>query len=132
MKALNFIIENWDIILLIVAAVASVVTAVFKRNKSVVMRMLYGLVTEAEQMLEGSGTGSLKLAAVVDAIYPKLPGIVKVFVSDATIVRWVEEALKAAKEAWAKNPALLTAYKEPSAEPTEAAQNAKSDQTDKQ
>lgn len=132
MKALNFIIENWDVILLIVAAVASVVTAVFKRNKSVVMRMLYGLVTEAEQMLEGSGTGSLKLAAVVDAIYPKLPGIVKVFVSDATIVRWVEEALKAAKEAWAKNPALLTAYKEPAAEPTEAAQNAKSDQTDKQ
>lgn len=113
MKVINFIVENWDFILLIVAAVAAVVYAIFKGNKSVVMRMLYALVTDAEQAF-GAGTGSLKLAAVVDAIYPKLPAIIKTFVSDKVLVQWVEEALAAAKEAWAKNPALLEAYKEPS------------------
>lgn len=126
MKALNFIITNWDFILLIIAAVASVVYAIFKGNKSVVMRMLYALVTDAEQAL-GAGTGSLKLAAVIDLIYPKLPTIIKTFITDKTLVRWVEEALTEAKEAWAKNPALLEAYKE---KPAETAQNnAQSDKT---
>ena len=119
MKALNFIITNWDFILLIIAAVASVVYAIFKGNKSVVMRMLYALVTDAEQTF-GSGTGSLKLAAVIDLIYPKLPAIIKTFITDETLVRWVEEALTKAKEAWEKNPALLEAYAE---KPTESAQN---------
>lgn len=119
MKVLNFIIENWDFILLIIAAVASVVYAIFKGNKSVVMRMLYALVTDAEQAF-GSGTGSLKLAAVIDLIYPKLPAIIKTFITDETLVRWVEEALAKAKEAWEKNPALLEAYAE---KPTESAQN---------
>ena len=64
--------------------------------------------------------GSLKLAAVIDAIYPKLPGIIKTFISNERLVRWVEEALAAAKEAWAKNPALLEAYTEKAAQ---AAQN---------
>lgn len=132
MKALNIIIENWDIILLIVAAVASVVTAVFKRNKSVVMRMLYALVTEAEQEFAGSRTGSLKLAAVIDAIYPQLPGIIKTFINEKTLVKWIEEALAAAKEAWNKNPALLAAYKNTTAEQSEGRQSAESDQTDKE
>lgn len=127
MKVLNFIIANWDFILLIIAAVSALVFAIFKGNKSVVMRMLYALVTDAEQAF-GSGTGSLKLAAVVDAIYPKLPAIVKTFVSDKMIVKWVEDALAVAKEAWAKNPALLEVFKET----TEAATNcAESDETAK-
>ena len=119
MKVINFIVENWDFILLIVAAVAALVFAIFKGNKSVIMRMLYALVTDAEQAL-GAGTGSLKLAAVIDAIYPKLPAIVKAFISDKTLVKWVEEALATAKEAWAKNPALLEAYKEPTATANES------------
>ena len=73
MNVLSFIIANWDFILLIVAAVVAVVFAIFKGNKSVVMHMLYALVTDAETQL-GGGVGSLKLAAVIDAIYPKLPG----------------------------------------------------------
>ena len=119
MNVLSFIIANWDFILLIVAAVVAVVFAIFKGNKSVVMHMLYALVTDAETQL-GAGTGSLKLAAVIDLIYPKLPGIIKTFISNDTLVRWVEEALAKAKEAWAKNPALLEAYAE---KPAQAAQN---------
>ena len=111
MKVLNVIIANWDFILLIIAAASIVLYAIFKGNKSVVMRMLYSLVTNAEWVY-GSGTGSLKLAAVIDTIYPNLPTIIKAFISDKTLVKWVEEALAAAKEAWEKNPALLTSYSE--------------------
>ncbi len=112
MNVLNFIVQNWDFILLIVAAVAAIVFAIFKGNKSVVMKMLYSLVTEAEQIY-GAGTGSLKLAAVIDAIYPKLPAVIKTFVSDKTIVKWVEEALEAAKDAWQKNDAIADYIKKP-------------------
>ena len=57
MNVINFILANWDFILLIVAAVAAIVFAIFKGNKSVVMKMLYAMVTEAEKNM-GGGTGS--------------------------------------------------------------------------
>ena len=106
MKVVNFIIEHWDIITLIIAAVAAVIFAVFKGNKSVVMRILYALVTDAERAF-GSGTGEQKLAAVIDWIYPRLPAVIKLFVTDKMLVRWIEKALAAAKEAWANNPELI-------------------------
>ena len=39
------------------------------------MKMLDCLVTEAEKEY-GSGTGALKLASVVEKVYPKLPAII--------------------------------------------------------
>ena len=102
MNVLTWIVANWDFILLILAAVACVLFAIFKGNKGVVMKMLYALVTEAEKEL-GSGTGSLKLAQVIERIYPKLPTIIKTFISEKTLQGWVEQALAAAKEAWANN-----------------------------
>ena len=118
MNVINFIVQNWDFVLLIVVAVAAIIFAIFKGNKSVVMRMLYSLVTEAEQIY-GAGTGSLKLAAVIDAIYPSLPAVIKLFITDETLVRWVETALETAKEAWKKNAALGEYVKKP----TKGAQN---------
>ena len=112
MNVVNFIIANWDFILLIVAAVAAVVFAVFKGNKSVVMKMLYALVTEAEKNL-GGGTGSLKLATVIETIYPKLPTIIKAFVTDAMLEKWVEEALAAANTAWEKNAKIAEYIEKP-------------------
>lgn len=105
MNFVNFIITNWDFILLIAAAVAAVVIFAYKGNKSVVMKMLYALVTEAEREL-GGGTGSLKLATVIAQIYPKMPAILKVFVSEKTLTKWVEDALAAAKKAWEQNGAI--------------------------
>ena len=105
MKVLNLIIANWDFILLIIAAVAAVVFAIFKGNKPVVMRMLYHLVIEAEQIY-GSGMGSMKLSAVINDIYPRLPAVIKIFITDDMLVKWVETALENAKEAWKKNAAL--------------------------
>ena len=117
MNVINFILANWDFILLIVAAVAAVIYAIFKGNKSVVMKMLYALVTEAEKEM-GGGTGSLKLASVIEAIYPKLPAVIKMFITDAMLKKWVEDALVLAKEAWEKN-ANIAQYIAPVTDPTQ-------------
>lgn len=112
MNALNFIIANWDSILLIAAAVAVIVYAIFKGNKSVVMRMLYSLVTEAERIY-GNGTGSLKLAAVIHEVYPNLPAVIKLFITEKTLAKWIEDALAAAKEAWKQNAAIAGYIEKP-------------------
>lgn len=115
MNVLEFIIANWDFLLLIAAAVAAVIYFAFKGNKSVVMKMLYALVTEAEKEY-GNGTGALKLATVISEIYPKLPSVLKVFVNEKILTKWVEDALAAAKEAWKQN-AAISDYIEKSVEP---------------
>lgn len=117
MNVINFILANWDFILLIVAAVAAIVFAIFKGNKSVVMKMLYAMVTEAEKNM-GGGTGSLKLASVIDAIYPKLPAVIKMFITDDMLKKWVEDALKLAKKEWEKN-ANIAQYIAPATETTQ-------------
>ena len=81
MNVVNFVIEHWDIITLVIAAVVCIVYAVFKGNKSVVMNMLFSLVTEAEKNF-GAGTGALKLASVIEQVYPKLPTIIKTFITE--------------------------------------------------
>lgn len=113
MKVITFIINHWDIITLSVAAVAAIVYAIFKGNKSIVMMMLDALVTEAERVY-GGGTGTLKLASVIAEIYPKLPAIIKTFISAKTLQKWVEDALKAAKKKWEQNK-NLKAYIDPDA-----------------
>ena len=115
---MHYIIENWAAILLVLAAAAALVWFAYRGNKSVVMRMLYALVTEAEKSL-GSGTGSLKLATVVEAIYPKLPGVIKAFISAKRLEGWVEDALTAAKVEWEKN-AQIAAYIAPGSNETSA------------
>ena len=108
MNIINFIQAHWDIITLAIAAIAAVVFAIFKGNKSVVMMMLDALVTEAEKNF-GSGTGTLKLASVFAEIYPKLPTVIKTFISAKTLQKWIEDALKAAKQKWKSN-ANIKAY----------------------
>lgn len=105
MNVINFIVENWDFILLIAIAVAAVVFAVFKGNKSVVMSMLVALVTEAEKQY-GGGTGPLKLASVIDIIYPKLPTVIKTFITDKMLKKWIDDALKIAKKKWEENTSI--------------------------
>lgn len=105
MNVINFIFEHWDIITLVIAAVVCIVYAVFRGNKSVVMSMLFSLVTEAEKNF-GTGTGALKLASVITQVYPKLPTIIKTFISAEILVKWVEKALVLAKQKWEENLSL--------------------------
>ncbi len=105
MNVVNYIIENWDFLLLIALAAGALIFAVFKGNKSVVMDMLVALVTAAEKEY-GGGTGVLKLASVIDEIYPKLPTIIKTFITSKMLKKWVEDALKIAKKKWEANAAI--------------------------
>ena len=102
MNIINAIVNHWDIITLIIAAILVIVFAVFRGNKGVVMRILYAAVTQAEREF-GGGTGPLKLAAVIEAVYPKLPAIIKAFVTVERLTKWIEIALAEAKRAWETN-----------------------------
>ncbi len=105
MNAITFLTENWGLLLLAAFALIMITVAgddAFRGNKSMIMHMLYALVTEAERKY-GGGTGALKLAAVIDKVYPKLPPVIRTFITDDMLIRWIEEALTAAKKEWEKN-----------------------------
>ena len=123
MNIINFIQAHWDIITLVIVATAALVFAIFKGNKSVVMSMLFSLVTDAEKNF-GSGPGALKLASVITEIYPKLPTVIKTFISAQTLQKWVEDALAMAKKKWEDN-ANIKAYIEDA--PTEYVDDFKGD-----
>lgn len=106
MKIIEFIINHWSDILLILAAVASLVYAIYKKDLSLVRQQLFSLVTEAEREY-GSGTGVLKLASVVTAIYPKLPKLFKTLVTEKKLVSVIEDVLTEAKKKWTSNEKLI-------------------------
>ena len=102
---IDFILNNWDSILLVAIVIAVTVVLVYKGKRGVVDQMIYKIVTELEREY-GSGTGNLKLAAAVETLYPKLPAIVRLFTTSDGIVRMIENGLTAAKEKWGNNKAI--------------------------
>ncbi len=64
------------------------------------------LFTDAEKTF-GSGTGALKLSAVMDKLIAKLPVWVTELIDMDWLTEQVELALKRAKDKWQSNPALL-------------------------
>jgi len=99
---LDFLATYWDSILVIVLFAAAIVILAVKGKKNVIYKILYILVTEAEKQY-GSGTGSLKLAAVIRWIWDRLPSILKIFITESTLERWDEDVLKQAKTDWENN-----------------------------
>lgn len=104
---MEFIIQYWDVILAALVVIAALLYIIFRSEKSVVFKMLYAMVTEAEKEY-GGGTGSLKLAAVIDKIYPKLPPLLRTFVTADMLQKWIEIVLSEAKQAWEKNSNIST------------------------
>ena len=102
MNVLNFLIQNWDSIIVIAAFIALLTFLILKGEKSVVCKILYTLVTEAEKQY-GSGTGTLKQSAVIKWVYERLPSVVKIFITATTLERWVDEAVERAKSEWKKS-----------------------------
>ena len=121
MNILKAIVNHWDIITLILAAILAIVFAIFRGNKGVIMRILYAAVTQAEREF-GPGTGSLKLAAVIEAVHPKLPAVVKLFVTAERLTKWIELVLLEAKRAWETNSNIAAYIDKPPNEAQEAAQ----------
>lgn len=105
MAILSLLAANWDSILIVAIFVAVVCILIWKGQKSIVYQMVYKIVTELEKQY-GGGTGSLKLAAAIDILYPKLPKVIKVFVNADTLTKWIEDGLAKAKEIWKTNEAI--------------------------
>lgn len=115
MNVLAFLAKNWDSVLVIVAFLAVVVVLIKRGETKILKQILFNLVTQAEKQF-GSGTGSLKYAAVADWIYQRIPAVLKLLFTSSDIEKMIEAALEEAKKAWGANENLKGYIDTPSVE----------------
>ena len=102
-----FLMDHWaDILTVIVFAVLAVLLTL-RGKKKIVAQMLYFLVTEAERVY-GSGTGSVKLAYVIEKAYKALPAVIRIFLTYDRLKELIESALSRAKESWGREGAIVS------------------------
>ena len=114
MNIIQFLFANWDSVLVILAFLALIVVLVKRGETKVLNKVLFSLVTQAEKQF-GGGTGKLKLAAVSDWIYQRIPAVLKLLFSEKDIENMIETALAEAKKAWGNNE-NIAAHIEPTTE----------------
>ncbi|MBE6012067.1 MAG: hypothetical protein E7234_05870 [Lachnospiraceae bacterium] len=102
MKVANFLIRNWDSVLVILFFIVGIVVMLKKGETKILKQILFNLVTQAEKQY-GSGTGALKFAIVSDWIYQRIPAILKILFTQKDIENMIEAALTEAKKAWGTN-----------------------------
>jgi len=105
MNILNFILSNWDSILIVLIAMITIIIRYKKGEKTILNEILFKLVTKAEQEF-GTGTGELKKAAVLEWIYDKVPALMKMLLTKKELENMIEKALEYAKGKWEKNSKL--------------------------
>ena len=115
MNVLSFLAKNWDSVLVVVAFLAVVVVLIKRGETKILKQILFNLVKQAEKQF-GSGTGSLKYAAVADWIYQRIPAVLKLLFTSSDIEKMIEAALEEAKKAWGANENLKGYIETPSAE----------------
>ena len=115
MNVLTFLAKNWDSVLVVVAFLALVVVLIKRGETKILKQILFNLVTQAEKQF-GSGTGSLKYAAVADWIYQRIPAGLKLLFTSSDIEKMIEAALEEAKKAWGANENLKGYIETPSVE----------------
>lgn len=115
MNVLTFLAKNWDSVLVVVAFLALVVVLIKRGETKILKQILFNLVTQAEKQF-GSGTGSLKYAAVADWIYQRIPAVLKLLFTSSDIEKMIEAVLEEAKKAWGANENLKGYIDTPSVE----------------
>lgn len=100
MDILNFLLVNWDSVLVVLLFAAVLILLIAKKQYAILDKIVFSLVTEAEKKY-GGGTGAAKLAAVIEQPYPKIPAV--------QLEKLIERVLTDAKERWEKN-SKLSAY----------------------
>ena len=111
MKIIAFLLVNWDSVLVVLAFLAMIVVLIKRGETAILKKILFSLVTQAEKEY-GDGTGRLKLAAVSDWIYQRIPAVLKLLFSQRDIENLIESVLEEAKKAWGTND-NIAAYIEP-------------------
>ena len=102
MEWLNWLADNWYVIVVLIACAIGIYVAITDKQK--VKKWLEYAVSMAEKEL-GSGTGQLKLRQVYDMFIERFPVFSK-FVSFALFSQWVDEALDFLREQLEKNEKL--------------------------
>ena len=117
MKVITWVIENWDSIIVILVALAGLISAIVSGGKPKIIAMAKALCTEVEAKY-GGGTGALKKAEVVSEIYSKLPELLKLIIPQSVLSKLIEIGLEEAKAMWEKNTAVkaIVAPEEPTIE----------------
>jgi len=106
MNILRFLAANWDSVLALLLVFGVLIFLIVKKRWDLLDAVLFGLVTWAEREY-GNGTGALKLAVVIEKLYPHIPAIIRAFLSAAKIEAMINKALADAKLRWEKNPKLI-------------------------
>lgn len=113
MKVMNWMVENWFLVVALVAVVGVAIFAVYRfaglpteKQRAKVKEWLIWACIKAEKALQ-SGTGQLKLRQVYDMFcaVPAFTWVAK-FISFKTFSEWVKDALKKAKEMLVNNKNL--------------------------
>ena len=115
MSIIQFLAANWDSVLVVLAFLVLVVVLIKRGETKILKQILFNLVTQAEKQF-GSGTGSLKYAAVADWIYQRIPAVLKLLFTSSDIEKMIEAALEEAKKAWGANENLKGYIDTPSVE----------------
>ena len=125
MTIINFVIRNWQDILIVIVFIAGFATALvkwFKKNGPIfrnmadaekvayVTRLLTNLVpialvlvTDAE-ITWGGKTGPIKRSQVIGQLYSYIPDEYKKYVTEENLDTIIEKALEQAEQIWENNP----------------------------
>lgn len=112
MNIIQFLAANWDSVLVVVGFIVVLVVLIKRGETKILKQILFNLVTQAEKQF-GSGTGTLKFAAVADWIYQRIPAILKLLFTEKDIARMIEAVLEEAKKAWGTNENIKTYIETP-------------------
>lgn len=115
MNIINFLLANWDSVLIVVGFLAVVIVLVKRGETKILKQILFNLVTQAEKQF-GTGTGELKFAAVADWIYQRIPAVLKLLFTEKDIAKMIEAVLEEAKKAWGNNGDIKSYIETPTIE----------------
>lgn len=115
MNIVNFLLANWDSVLVVLAFLVLTVVLIKRGETKILEKILFNLVTQAEKQF-GGGTGELKFAAVADWIYQRIPAVLKLLFTEKDIANMIEAALEEAKKAWGKNENIKAYVEAPTLE----------------
>lgn len=104
----EFIKANLASIIVVVLVLIALAVLYKLGKKDTVKKIVLALVVQAEKTL-GSGTGELKYAMVLDAIYSKLPYILRFLFTKKELDTFIEEAVRKLKDILSKG-VTLTGY----------------------
>lgn len=97
MSLVDFITAHWSSILVVILLIVVLIVLVKKGYVKYAKQICFYLVCEAEAQF-GSGTGTLKYAAVTSWLYDRLPAICKFIFTEKQIDKFIEDAVVQMKD----------------------------------